>query len=86
MHAKVVVELEETQHKQEIQLCYSAWDEVATSKFQFDFGYSDCLWEIFSLLHFENFLILYLGCGCIITAFDFTAQMTSSHLLPHADE
>ena len=43
MHAKVDVELEETQHKQEIQLCYSAWDEVATSKFQFDFGYSDCL-------------------------------------------
>ena len=29
MHAKVVAELEETQHKQEIQLCYSACDEVA---------------------------------------------------------
>ena len=27
----------------------------STLKFQFVFGVSECLWEIFSLLHFENF-------------------------------
>ena len=54
----------------------------STSKFQFAFGFN----EIFSLLHFEKFLVLYLGCGYIFMTFDFTTQVTSSELLPHANE
>ena len=58
----------------------------STLKFQFVFGFNECLWEIFSLLNFEKFLVLYLGCGCIFMTFDFTTQKTLSHLLAHADE
>ena len=36
------------------------------------------------LTKFWNFLVLYLGCGCM--TFDSMTQMTSSHLLPHADK
>ena len=47
----------------------------STLKFQFVFGFNECLWEIFSLLNFEKFPVLYLGCGCIFMTFDFTTQI-----------
>ena len=43
-------------HKQGIQLCYGVYKmPSSTLKFQFVFGFSGCLWVIFSLLNFENF-------------------------------
>ena len=42
-------------HEQEIQLCYGSYSETSTLKFEFVFGFNRCLWEIFSLLNFENF-------------------------------
>ena len=56
----------------------------STLKLQFIFDFNECLWAIFSLLNIWTFLVLYLACGCM--TFDFTTQMTSSHLLPHANE
>ena len=54
--------------------------------FIFVSGFNECLWTSFFLTQFNlrKFLVLYLGCGCMI--FDFTTQMISSHFLPHADE
>ena len=36
------------------------------------------------LIKLWKFLLMYLSCGCM--TFDFTTQMTSSHLLPHVSE
>ena len=36
------------------------------------------------LIKFWKFLVIYLSWGCM--TFDFMAQVTSSHLLPHANE
>ena len=54
-----------------------------SSKFQFAFGFNESV-RIFFLIKFWKIIVLYLGCGCM--TFDFTTQITSSYLLPHADE
>ena len=44
--------------------------------------FNECLWAIFSFgIKFWKFMVLYLGCGCM--SFDFTTQMTLSHLVSY---
>ena len=53
----------------------------STLKFQFAFGFNECLWAIFSLLSFKNFWIniwVLFDDFCFYDADDFTL----SHLLP----
>ena len=78
--------LNRKKHKQEIRLCYSASDEVALQNSNLFLVSMNVSEKSFPYYVSKNFWILYLGCGCIITTFDFTTQMTSSHLLPYADE
>ena len=50
-------------------------------KFQFVFGFNESLWEIFSLLDFENFW-LYIWVEVVYMTFYSTTQMISSHSYP----
>ena len=78
-HAKVIVELAKNTNKK-FNCVYRAYDLTKQ-----DFEISICfLFQLMSLSNLfpnaGNFLVLYLGCGCI--DFNFTTQMTLRHLLP----
>ena len=79
-YTKIIVDLEKIQTNSTMQ-----WNFVVrpSSKFQFAFGFNESV-RIFFLIKFWKIIVLYLGCGCM--TFDFTTQITSSYLLPHADE
>ena len=53
-------------------------------KFQFVFGFNECLWAIFPLINFENFwFYIWLE---LYSFWFYNKKITLSHLLPHANE
>ena len=84
-YAKVIVELEK--HKQGIKELNCAMLMVlviwwsSTSKFQFVFGFKECLSNLF-LNNFWKIFGFILELGLYDMTFDFLTQMTWSHLLP----
>ena len=81
-YGKVIAESEKTQTRTStVFMVLIIWPS-STLKFLFVFGFNECLWAIFSFgIKFWKFMVLYLGCGCM--SFDFTTQMTLSHLLSY---
>ena len=68
-------------YKQGIQLCYGVYNETKRHfEIPIYFVFNECPLSDVFLIEIGKFLVLYLGCSCM--TFDFTTQMTSSHLLP----
>ena len=78
-YGKVIAELEKT--NKEFNRVYGTYN-LTKQYFNIPICFNECLWAIFSFgIKFWKFMVLYLGCGCM--SFDFTTQMTLSHLVSY---